>query len=93
MKSARTESPPSLRDHAKSEQVQLAATNSLLDRDWGRAPQAILHKADTKEDSPMARRRSPRSISPASHTTPSLAGFPDPRHQLGKPMTSRLSGS
>ena len=32
--------------------MQLAATNSLLDRDWGRAPQAILHKADTKEDSP-----------------------------------------
>jgi hypothetical protein len=33
------------------------------------------------------------SLCQASRTTPSSACFPDPRHQLGKPMTSRLSGS
>ena len=47
--------PIYLRDNAQSEQVQLGAIRELFNRGWGRPPQALLHKADTKEDSPLAR--------------------------------------
>jgi Family of unknown function (DUF5681) len=44
-----------LRDHAESEQVQLAACREINDRAWGKAPQAVALKAETNPDSPLSR--------------------------------------